>query len=192
MCPTTFVGADGNTKYERITQPIYDSASLATGGLSAVFFSAQLGSGASAWNATGTKTLEDTNMTVGGSLPAGYTFHLKALALQLDPGISVANLKAITKGGALSLRIASKDQLQLPIAVIPSASGIDGFATTATTDAGHTGVSDARNVFPIDQEIQILPNQNITCRIDWGTGPTLSVTQPIRLMFYGWVDRPVQ
>ena len=189
---TTFKSPDGSMMFERITQPIWDSASLASGGTSANFFGDKLGSGTSAWNAAGAKTLEDTNMTVAGSLPAGYTFHAKAVGVQFDPGISIANLKAIMKLGALTLKIASKDQLQLPLVMLPSASGIDGFATTATTDVGHNGVSDVRNVFPLDNEITFLPNQNITCAINWSTGPVLSATQPIRLMFFGWLDRPVQ
>jgi len=193
---TTFKSADGSMMYERLTWPIYSSAALATGATSAVFFTVPLGGGSSVWNATGPATLEDTNMTVAGSLPAGYTHHTKGVSIQFQPNISVIDAKAILKGGALQLKIAAKDQLQGPIIMFPGGSGIDGAIGTqtaaATNEFAHSGIADPRSIFPLDNEVTILPNQNISCRIDWGTGPTLSATQPIRLVFWGWLDRPVQ
>lgn len=193
---TIFKDAAGNAIFERITQPIYSSGSLATGGTSVTFFGYALGGGSSFWNASGNATLEDTNVTVAGSLPRGYTHHTKAIGIQFQPSISLIDLKAITKGGALSIKIGSKDQLQIPIICLPGGSGINGSIGTQTAaavnEAVHSGLADPRAVFPLDNELTLDANVNITARIDWGSAVTLSATQPIRLMFYGWLDRPVQ
>lgn len=190
---TTFRDPAGGMMYERLTWPIYSSAAAATGVTACVFFSTTVGgAGTSAVNGAGAPTLEDTNMTVAGSLPAGYTHHTKGIAIQLPPAITAVDAKAILKGGAFQLKIAAKDQLQLPIICLPGASGIDGIDSTATTPVLHNGIADPRSLFPLDNEVTILPNQNISCRIDWGVAVTLAATQFVRVVFYGWLDRPVQ
>jgi hypothetical protein len=181
--------------FERIMQPIYSSSSLATGGTSVSFFQATLGSATGGvWGSTPV-VLADTNMTIPSALPAGYSHEVKAIALQFQSTITVADARAIAKGGAFQLKVASKDQFQIPIECLPGGYGFDGFSTTAAgagNELIHWGLHDPRAVYPMDPPVNIMSNINFTARIDWAAAVTLTATQPIRCIFHGWLTRPVQ
>lgn len=188
-------GTTVDGQFERIMQPIYSSASLANNGTSANLFTTTVGaSTGGVWGST-IPTLADTNMTIAGMLPAGYSHETKAIALQFATTISRADIQAIMKGGFFTLKIASKDQLQIPLECLGGGSGIDGFSTT-TAAAGneifHNGIADPRAVYPMDPSIFIGSTQNITCQVQWSAAVTLAATQPFRVVFHGWLTRPVQ
>jgi len=187
---TTFAGA-----FERIMQPLYTSAQLATGGTTANLFTQTVGAATGGVWGSSIPTFADTNMTIAGMLPAGYSHETKAIALQFASTISRADIQAIMKGGFFFLKIASKDQLQIPLECLTGGSGIDGFSTTTAAGGNeifHNGIADPRAVYPIDPSIFIGSTQNITCNITWSAAVTLGATQPFRLIFHGWLTRPVQ
>lgn len=80
-------------QWERIRQPLYDTAVYATAGAVTIpFFSTPIGQGSSAapGNAGNVKTLADTNMTLAGQLPAGQNFFMESIEVDIQAGSSAA------------------------------------------------------------------------------------------------------
>lgn len=112
-----------------------------------------------------TKTLQHTNMTQAGQLPAGQTFLVNSIqAVVIQTGAWIASqtapsgddatastvegdwgLKAILQSGILTLTIGDKDYEQAPLLMFPSKYGISGFAATATTATTVTNTIAALN-----------------------------------------------
>ena len=129
---------------EGIWQPLYDYQTYALAGTtqSYTFFALQLGQSG--------KTKEDTNIEVGGSLPAGKSFLAEAIQVVMLPSIAVSaqgaqavdaylnDVKTLGQAGFLEFFVSSKTYLtDAPIGVFTQQFGLAGFASAAdTTTAG--------------------------------------------------------
>jgi len=120
---------------EVIWEPLYDSAVYPlAGSTSIVFFQDQIGKNG--------KTLSDTNMELDGQLSKGKVFLITGIQIAFYPGNGsnslgtgmgqtlVRDVEAFSKGGALILRIQSKEYLrQAPLGKFPPCERISGDAT---------------------------------------------------------------
>lgn len=134
---------------EIVTQPLYDYILYPTAGAPQfTFFQNPIGQGiTSAIGGTvgSTKTIQDTNMTIGGQLPQPQAFRIGGIQVRFMPGsVSTANtftmakpsqaatvaaaavtaqlddVKTLTESGTLTLLIGSKNYLQYgPLGYFP-------------------------------------------------------------------------
>lgn len=96
-------------QYEKITRALYDHQNYpAAGGIpSLTFFGTP-------YTAAG-RTLADTNMESGGTLPNPQSFLIESIAVTIDPGVDVGaqhyanDVNTLANLGVLVLRIGSKD-----------------------------------------------------------------------------------
>lgn len=137
---------------EVIREPLYDTLNYAIAGQTSLnFFAVPMGQGTSVFG--GTKTYNDTNMDIAGSLPAGKDFLIESIELLFLPGGAITqeglDPQAVTgsfaddvytfcKQGALELFVSSKPYLhQAPLMKFPPAQRlcVDSAASDTTTAA---------------------------------------------------------
>jgi hypothetical protein len=195
----------GNT--EVIFQPLYDTqayTSAATVDLN-FFQTAGLGPNLS-------------NMQLAGVLPSPQKFLIQAVRFNplVQPTLSVAaavdaqtiagalnDIFLLTTRGVLSLNVATKNYLTIPLDSVPAGGGIFGsVASTANAAAAKAGVMesgangnpDARNSFVLDQAALLIDTQvNFIVNLHWAAAVTLNGS-PVNLRVYldGWLIRAVQ
>lgn len=140
---------------DAIWSPLYDyQAYAAAGALALQFFAVPQGQGTtSALNATGAKTLADTNMQVAGQLPRGNRFLAVGIEVEFWPGNVPGSLGAasattvgrnmndcynVLKSGSLTFNIQQRIYAQdAPLMKFPSQTRLTGVAaiSDATTAA---------------------------------------------------------
>lgn len=191
---------------EQICQPFWDTFLYPVAGQSttpAVMFQKPRGAGVTAFGAgagTGVNTLRDTNMSVPGQLPGGFTMDVRAIAVVIGaetPTIA-ADLLKIAMGGVLVFTVGQKVQHQQPLIKLPGGAGITGaVATTATTttlQGWNHGSADPRAVYSITvTPIIIEPSINFDVTLLWPSGGVaVSAATPITVFLEGYLTRPAQ
>ena len=191
---------------EAITQPLYSYQLYpAAGSTQLSFFQT---------TATGTVTLEDTNMTLTAQISQPNKFLVQGIGIDFLPGLSPVTLGADTansqwndfvapfRRGWLEFIIGSKNYLNIaPLASLPPRSHLSGvgFATSATTAAANlqtlgTIAYVEGNVFgPVPLLLEAGQNFNINLR--WPTAvalPSSNATSRIGVVLYGTLYRPPQ
>lgn len=180
---------------EIIREPLYDTNTyLAAGQTSMNFFSVPIGQGTSVQNpgGGGPKTVQDTNMDIAGSLPAGKNFLVECIELHffpagaitqegLDPqavtGSFADDVYTFLKNGSLRFFVSSKDYLnQAPLAKFPPAqrmymdSAIADSTTAAATQLSLSQyASGAGAIYRLSPSpVFINQNTNFSITLSWG------------------------
>ncbi len=162
---------------EVLRQPLFDTAVYATAGATGInFFATPQGQGSSAapGNAGNPKTSVDTNMQLAGQLPAGQSFLVESVEVDIKAGSSaattttfalvhpivfavaasagtvfaaVADVNALYSTGVLTFTVGSKNYLQDgPLRKFAPKQGVDVSGAVASTSAtvGQTTIALAK------------------------------------------------
>src|SRR6267154_3801374 len=99
-----------------VCQPFYDTVRLGTttAGASFILFQTPKGTGTSPVTNSGAKTEIDTNMVVAGQLPAPWGFVTRAISIQFDPSVTVADLVSYQTFLWGKFTVGAKDWLTAP------------------------------------------------------------------------------
>lgn len=173
---------------EAIWQPLYDSSAYAAAGqTSLTFFQVP--------NGQSSKTLDDTNMELAGSLPMPKRFLIQAIEIAFFSGVTPAthgaqaaanyvnDVNAFYKSGHFQLFIGSKPYLdESPLGVMPPGWGMYVASALAdTTTAAADSQSMVQYARPIGRTYEITPvllesQQNFKVTLSWGTAVALPST----------------
>jgi hypothetical protein len=170
-----------------ITQPLYDSASIATAATSATFFQTPRGQGG--------KTTLETNMTLAGQLPSPWTFSILGLAWIFEANTSFADAKVLIDQGFFQLLIGAKEFLTGPLRFLPGGTGLIGFsniAAAATESIVNNGVPSPHDLYMLTKPIQLLENENFQVTVTFPTAITLVATRKVWFVLHGELTRSVQ
>jgi hypothetical protein len=194
--------------YERIIQPFYDTMLYPAAGAGAapfVLFQKPKGAGLTAFGAgvgVGANTIRDTNMSVPGQLPAGFSLEVHAIAVMpaAETPPLVVDMFKLLVGGVLIFNVGTKVQLTLPILKLGSGGGVSGFAATAVGGAPleerslGNGVADPRAVYSYGDTPVTIPSQiNFDVTLQWpSSGIAITTAMPITVYLEGILSRPVQ
>ena len=158
---------------EVIFEPLYDTltypaaGTVGTGDL--VFFSVGLGNG---------KTLSQTNMQLGGQMPAGQAFLVTGIQVAFYPADTIANatglanylndFQVFSQNGSLDFEIGSKSYVkQAPLGKFPTAEHmvVDGaLATTANEFVIQNAYNAGQEFSVLDMELSSSNNFSVTLR----------------------------
>ena len=176
---------------ERIQQPLYDRNTVATSGTAQLnYFQVPLG-GSVAGSAT-PKTQVDTNMDQGGSLPYPKNFEIHALRLINEYDSAIADLNAIFNNAWFRLFIGTKDYLVVNLFMLTAGVGLEGVASGSTDVISvHNGKPDQRGIYVLAEPIDLIPQQNFRCEINFPTPQTLSATTALSVYLDGFFKREV-
>lgn len=176
---------------ERIQQPLYDRNTVATSGTTSLnFFQVPLG-GTGAGAST-PKTQVQTNMDQGGSLPYPKNFEIHAIRLINQYGAAIADLNAIFNNSWFRLFIGTKDYLVVNSFMLTAGVGLDGVASGSTNVVSVTnGRPDQRGIYVLAEPIDLIPQQNFRCELNFPTAQTLSATVAVSIYLDGFFKREV-
>lgn len=160
-------------------------------------------------------TLDLSNMTLGGQLPAPNAFLLRGLRFFLkqrprstakaalgavQPG-AIDNIQQLHNTGVLQILIGAKEYGPYPLWLIPSGGGAFGVIASdgdvaspgEIQDYAISGAPDARNSFTLAVPIFIAPQINFSATLTWPAAITLAGGNTnISIGFEGDLIRPVQ
>lgn len=105
---------------ETLTQPLYDSTTIANGAIGTVTFFQDI---------TG-KNVFQTSMLANAILPYPRQFLVQGISVNPDPATTIADMQAILGGAALQFFIGDKEYLTCPAFFAPGGTGVSGFADT--------------------------------------------------------------
>jgi len=176
---------------ERIQQPLYDRNTVATTGTAQLnFFQVPLGG--TNPGAAAPKTHVETNMDQGGSLPYPKNFEIHAIRLINQYDSIVADLNIIYNTSWFRLFIGTKDYLVVNTFMLTAGVGLDGVATGSTDVASVTnGRPDQRGIYVLAEPIDLIPQQNFRCEINFPSTPTLSSPTDLSVYLDGFFKREV-
>lgn len=159
---------------ERIQQPLYDRNTVATSGTGQLnFFQVPLGG--TAPGAIVPKTQVQTNMDQGGSLPYPKNFEIHAIRLINEYGVEIADLNTIYDNSWFRLFIGTKDYLVVNSFMLTAGVGLDGVVAGSTDVVSVVnGRPDQRGIYVLAEPIDLIPQQNFRCEVNFPTPPTLT------------------
>lgn len=184
-----------------VYQPLYDYQTYAAAGQTSLsFFQNPIGQSG--------KTLADTNMSIGGSLPAPQMFIVSAICIDFFPGNDV-NFNAIDatsdnlddvytfmKSGYLDFTVGTKSQLQqAPLGCFPPTYRLGGTeavtGTNLTKFAGADYASVAGQIFSIIP-VTIPATQNFIVTLNWPSAVAINSAARVGVKLMGDLYRSVQ
>ena len=176
---------------ERIQQPLYDRNTVQTSGTAQLnYFQVPLG-GTPA-GATTPKTQVDTNMDQGGSLPYPKNFEVHALRMISQYGAAIADLNNIYNSSWFRLFIGTKDYLVVNSFMLTAGVGLDGIAAgTTNVVSAHNGRPDQRGIYVLAEPIDLIPQQNFRCELNFPVTPTLTASVNMSVYLDGFFKREV-
>jgi len=166
-------------KYEVNRQTLYDTVVYtgATGQTSLSFFQNPIGQQISAGVF---KTVQDTNMTSAGMMPAPVNFLIESVELMFIPGSNPFALNAdaaeyfndvftFKSNGSLRLGIGDKAQLtEAPLGVFPPKTTLDVSSSIGgNTTQNFVWADLVGRPYYLDVPLLLRPNQNFDVRLDW-------------------------
>lgn len=200
-----------------IWQPLYDHLQYPAAGTSSLeFFQVQKGQGATtAPNATGAKSLSDTNMTLAGQLPQPQSHLSLGLSFRIYPGVApgeggVTNANAgrfvndvwnVFRSGAVEFIVGEKPRIQeAPLGKMGSQVSLGGFASMADqTTAAASSFSQVDYAYIRSPIYRIAASaipwgQNFIVRVSWPALVTLPSAAAARIGcdIHGWLARAAQ
>jgi hypothetical protein len=200
-----------------IWQPLYDHLSYPAAGTSSLeFFQVQKGQGATtAPGASGAKSLNDTNMTLGGQLPQPQSHLTLGISFRLYPGVApgegaVTNANAgrfvndvwnVFKAGAVEFIVGEKPRVQeAPLGKMGSQVSLGGFAAMSDqTTAAATLFSQVDYAYIRSPIYRIAASaipwgQNFIVRVTYPALVTLPSAAAMRIGcdLHGWLARAAQ
>jgi len=171
---------------EVIFAPRYDYQTyLAAGQSSLTFFQNPIGQNG--------RTILDTNMESAGQLPAPQSFVITSIALEIypsaapsaDAGTNIDDVYNIAKGGALSLRVGSKNYVeQAVLGNFPSTHRLGGF-----TDADYAAMTG--QIYQITP-ITLPESQNFSVKLSWDAPVAITADARIGVQLRGFLYRNAQ
>lgn len=177
---------------ERIQQPLYDQntvASVAPLTTQLNFFQVPLGGTAPGGAAP--KTQVQTNMDQGGSLPYPKNFEIHALRMITQYGATVGDLNTIFNGSWFRLFIGTKDYLVVNSFILTAGVGLEGVTTAALVTSVHNGRADQKGIYVLAEPIDLIPQQNFRCELNFPVAPTPSTTVTVSVYLDGFFKREV-
>jgi len=177
---------------ERIQQPLYDRNTVSSLGTTAQmnFFQVPLG-GTNAGSAT-PKTQVETNMDQGGSLPYPKNFEIHAIRLINQYAAQVADLSLVYNNSWFRLFIGTKDYLVVNTFMLTAGVGLDGVATgTSNVSSVTNGRADQRGIYVLAEPIDLIPQQNFRCEINFPTPQTPGLDVAVSVYLDGFFKREV-
>jgi len=194
------VNRDGE---ETVYWPLYDEGTYPSTGISELnFFQNPIGQLG--------KTMEKTNMTGAGQLPANQSFIVTGVCVDISPSFFpsdiggsplaayVNTLNLIANSGSARLFIGSKDYIQMaPIGSMPSKYRLSGFAAIADTSTAGNVNSQIVYAATAGEEHKITPldipsNQNFKFSMHWKNLVPTTFNASIRVYLNGWLTRNSQ
>jgi len=172
---------------ERIQQPLYDRGAVATSATTQInFFQVPLGGGATAKNEL------STNMDQGGSLPYPKNFEVHALRCINAYAATVADLILIFNNAWFRLFIGTKNYLVVNLFMLTAGVGLDGLLTgSVSSAAAQNGKPDQRGIYVLAEPIDLIPQQNFRCEVNFPTAQTLSAETNLSIYLDGFFKREV-
>lgn len=191
---------------EAIKQSLYDSQTYAALGQTQLIFFQQPKGGAAG------KTLQDTNMTGAGALPAPQSFLVETIEIFLFPNLDISTVDAgalsvsefandvydVARFGYLEFFIGSKPYLdEAPLLKFPPRAGLStGFASSAVAPAAGSlkdnYASFGGPIYALMPPILLVPTQNFEVTLNWPTAIPLSTTAKIFINLGGILYRNSQ
>lgn len=170
---------------ERIQQPLYDNGTVATSATTNInFFQVARGSSS--------KTYLETNMDQGGSLAYPKNFEIHALRMIHEYGSTVADVSEILDAGWFKLFIGTKDYLVVNSFMLTAGVGLAGVATGDTALASvQNGRADQRGIYVLAEPIDLIPQQNFHCELNFPTAPTPASATDVWVYLDGFFKREV-
>jgi len=186
-----------------VYQPLYDYQTYALAGQTSLsFFQNPIGQSG--------KTLADTNMSIGGSLPAPQMFIVSAICIDFFPGNDV-NLSAVDedsknwddvytfmKSGWLDFTVGTKSQLQqAPLGSFPPTYRLGGGAALTGQNAAAGTITGTDYASVAGQTFNIIPvtipaTQNFIVTLNWPTAVAINAAARIGVKLMGDLYRSVQ
>lgn len=170
---------------ERIQQPLYDRNTVATSGTTNLnYFQVPRGNSS--------KTYVDTNMDQGGSLAYPKNFEIHAIRLINAFQATIADLNKIYNKSWFKLFIGTKDYLVVNSFMLTAGVGLEG-VVAGSTDSAHAtnGRADQRGIYVLAEPIDLIPQQNFHCELNFPTSQTLSATTNMSVYMDGFFKREV-
>lgn len=178
---------------ELVTQPLYDSDTLATTATSLVWFDGT--------NTSGNRLL--SNLDNAGSLPHPKFFRIGGIRLVPDANVVVSSALAVVAnqlldlvrifyGGSFNLTIGSlKPYLEVPNFFLPAGLGLVLRTGNTTAYQVNNGLEMFGSFLKLRHWVSLPPLQSFRASLIFPTGPTLSNTQRIWCFFDGEFGREV-
>lgn len=208
--------------WEMLTQSLYDSAAYPTTGVASLtFFQFQTGTGTGVISGA-SKTLEDTNMQNGGSLPAMQAYIVSSIEVEVQTGISSAGFAAaelpsvfgaqlaanqindmykIRMTGYLNFNIGSKSYMQegplgrfAPATTFQLNAGLSDTTTAAAASQSRIAYADMEGpVYNLSpNNLLLVPQQNFNVTLNWNTLETVTAAARIFVRLGGQLLRAAQ
>ena len=192
---------------EELCQPFWDSFLYPAAGQAAVpvvLFQKPRGAGITAFGAgagVGVNTLRDTNMSVPGQLPGGFTLLVSAICVVIGnetiQATAIADASIIAVGGVVQFTVGQKVQHVQPMIKLPGGSGLTGFAAAGAggaLQAVNHGTPDPRAVYSIAvKPVVISPSINFDVTLSWPSGgKAVTAATAVSVFLEGILQRPVQ
>ena len=186
-----------SAKAEVIWQPLYDyQAVVAAATASQLFFQVPVGQSS--------KTLNDTNMDLGGNLPAGQMFVVTSIEVDFTPDLTISGTAVdnqflddvydFYRQGNLVFNIGSKPFLkQGPLKTFPPTNRLAGFSSISTTAT--TTTQDYNYATAAGKEFQVrglLLESSQNFSVDIQNRLALSTTGRAGVKLNGWLIRNAQ
>lgn len=182
--------AQGDVKLEAITQPIYDSQTIAAGGSTTSFFQ----------NPGGRSRLF-TNVETAGSLTWPKRYSVKAFRIVPSPSAAAQNLQNFYANGTFVFRVGEKDYFTAPLHLVTPGCGLLVWnilgAAVAILPANNinvatNGEANHRNIYILQHAVWLPSVQNFRGIIDMAA--TYASTSPIDVWVYleGELFREIQ
>jgi len=176
---------------ERIQQPLYDRNTVATSGTTQLnFFQVPLGGTPPGGAAP--KTQVQTNMDQGGSLPYPKNFEIHAIRCINQYQSAIADLNVIYNTSWFRLFIGTKDYLVVNLFMLTAGVGLRGILAGSTDiAAAQNGVEDQRGIYVLAEPIDLIPQQNFRCEVNFPVPPILSAPVALSIYLDGFFKREV-
>lgn len=182
--------AQGDVKLEAITQPIYDSQTIATGGSTTSFFQ----------NPGGRSRLF-TNVETAGSLTWPKRYSVKALRIVPSPAAAAQNLQNFYANGYFVFRVGEKDYFTAPLHLITPGCGLlvwnilgaaAALTPANTLNVATNGEANHRNIYILQHAIWLPSVQNFRGIIDMAATFSTSASLDVWVYLEGELFREIQ
>jgi hypothetical protein len=143
-------------------------------------------------------TLRETNMMAAGQLPRDHKFYAMGLRLVVLETTPLADLNGLKDACSLEVRTVSKNQLEIPLCIVPAGCGT---VAMVVNTSGAAVVTQVNNGWPVSSNVyQLRPLpikfdaiETFAVDVVWRAGYTVTAaTLTYRIVFDGILTRPAQ
>lgn len=123
---------DGKAYLEMKNQPIYDRKLIAVDQAQTIYFFKDFASG---------YTALDTNLTSPGQVGNPHEFYMYGMSMHIAQGTTVADIQKLYNYSYVKLEISGREQLKMPLHMLPDLGGMGGAIATTKNDVSHVAIS---------------------------------------------------